>query len=143
MIMILGTIDPNFHSIHYWISALGVEGKTVVLEHSNFPKAIRAFLAKRPQHRELHAYMAAVWSQLKPPLPVSVHQGLSCGSIHQCKCLAALVIGQIPDGAGVLDPVLFICNRGNKRINKKKKVIITHTYGNIICCWCGNLRSET
>lgn len=110
MIIILRSIGPNDRAFLYRIPSQGVEGIVDVLEHSYIAKAIIALLAQRPQLRELHGYMAAVGSQLHLPLPIYVHHGLSSGSIHQCKCPAALVIGQISDGAVVLDPVLFMCN---------------------------------
>jgi hypothetical protein len=61
--------------------------------------------------------MACIGSQLQF-LPV-VHQGFSCGHVHQCKCPATLIIGQSPDVVVVLDPALFICEKETKQEKSK------------------------
>lgn len=111
--------DPNAHSL-LGFSTQRVEGSGHVAEHSYFAKTTCEFHAQRPQHRYIHMFMAFVVSQLQTI--AFGHQCLSCCSIHQCKCPAALVIGQFPDVVVVLDPMLFIWNIGKKKHEKEDNV---------------------
>jgi hypothetical protein len=94
-IICLRTIGSNHRSVLDGIPTKGVEsqGGVWVSEHLYLGEARSLLLAQRPEHGELHGYIAVVGSQLQRCLPVCVHKRLSCGSIHQCKCPVALVVG--------------------------------------------------
>jgi hypothetical protein len=75
----LRTIGSNHRSVLGGISAKGVEGQVQVgvSEHSYLAEARSLLLAQRPEHRELHGYIAVVGSQLQRCLLVCVHKLLS------------------------------------------------------------------